>query len=59
MAPLLTLTACLHDCLWLQMLGAGGIPLLKGLTQFPNFKVRELAKDIIDALEETQTWMED
>ena len=41
------------------MLRAGGIPLLKGLTQFPNFKVRELAKDIIDALEETQTWMED
>ena len=34
-----------------MMLAAGGVPLLRPLTVYPNVNVRELAKDIIEALE--------
>ena len=34
-----------------MILAAGGIPLLRHLTVYPNIKVRELCKDAIEALE--------
>ena len=39
-----------------MMVAAGGVPLLAPMTSYPNFKIRDLAQDATQALEEFATF---